>query len=379
VDDERQKQHISNAYDASYAQNLHTVTTQGLKLEKVRLTDSWKHSRKEFGDRLALKNMVIAEQHKVTNRGDLTEDEYMTANHKLNKARAERQEMIDQRMTSSIPAINIGALTLDQVKADTREDIVNGTVESMKYEMRNTPEDQRYKKANDISNYPLDHLSTLEKDVVKKKMYKYIADENSAVANDQARKDAELKLSKVSSNNEARGGIIELQAVQKTLAPEEYLKASSELKQGILDDYEVGFLTNTEKDYYLERVRNGDPVKEDNASVYRGFRTQLEITPYEKIEKNPYLTVGTKKKLIDLKAKLVDEGETWMKPPAYKEGKEAIMKAYGFTEALMFEVVEGKQKQAMNQEMITLLEDYKYEIRNTSLDGKTANPNHYEI
>jgi len=380
VEDPRQKTHVEAAYDSAYAKNLGTVTATGKKQQIKLAKESWTFGREEFKENLAIKDAYIERAKAKANDPSLSEEQQRAWGDKLKTLEKEREDMINNRLLKdSETGLNLGAYTYKQVVADTRDDVVAARVEAINYTLRNTPEGERYKKIKQLTDIPDPTLTLTEQMKVRQELYKKLSADNSAYSDMESRKKLELEVSKKQSNSEIRQSLINLHTPDyyKELTENEYTSAYETIEKRIQDDFIMGYLTREEKDYYMNVLRNGDPVKEDDVGVYRNFRTNLETTSYEDIEINPYLTLATKKKLIDEKNKLVAEGETWMKPAAYKEGKETIMKAYGFTEAMMFEVVKGKKQQEMNQEMIVMLEDYKELVRAASKDGKI--PNHFEI
>jgi len=371
VEDPRQKAHIESAYDASYAKNLHTVTTTGLKNRKKQVVDSWKYSSVEFADNLAIKQNTLNKAKSDSINPDLSNEDQKKAGEKVKVLEAEYENLVKQRVASSVPGINLGALTLDQVKFDTRDDMKEAQVTSEIYRLQHgdpSKEGDTYK----YKENPM--LNARENKEARNEVYEHIASINSAEVVQTSRDKRAIETQKLNTNKSIKTNLLYINAEdfgeESGLSADELSDMKVQTMREIQRSYKDNLITKNEQEEYMNKLLNGSSVTTDNKETYQAINSNIEEWTPSRILARKDLTDATMKNLLNKREKWETEGDEWTKLPDYSEGKSVIRSAYGFNDTFILpESLTGLKKQAYD-EMNKVLKDYRNQVAEGSQKGQ---------
>lgn len=363
VTDEDQRTFIEASYNSAYVKNLKTVATDGLRNTKKRALDSWKNSRDRFSDDVAT---LYDEYYNVQTK--IRTGQYRSKEEKteFEKKGAETLEQItntvNTRLNSAAGGVNIGAYTEAEIKATVREDYVKGIINSRKAYMSklsDTASKDQYFEILEYLHNPDPTLTDRENEQVLKALAQHVADLNARDAVQTAREKREKEVASEESRIDIKTDIITYRNPvdpTKQVNDEGVIDAIS---SKIWNAYASDLISETERDAYLDELRNGSMVKRDNMNTYAEIQNNIEDYSVGYIAQRNDLKDATKAQLIRERTQWEERGEKWMTEPDYREGKNIIRMAFGFPEASFLpEVLTGEKKQRY-LEMTAVMKEFR--------------------
>lgn len=374
LDDERQRDYAVNAWAKYTNQYRANVSADGIQREIKKAKDGWEQGRPTFEEDYGVLLQSISRDKAQTRIARQGGDDKLAneLSMKVKKKESTLDKFMKARLAKAEGAVQLGALTLEQVVANTHSDITKAVVTTSKREYN---EAQNFEdKARIINNVKALPERAFEDDTNmeqwfmsprrKEKLLKALDDqelqEQKMWKSERAREDAEYEIVKKELMDDINSQMLDDNMNEKTL-------------EDLGDALELGFIKHKEYGDYRDRLLNGNPVTNDNLTTYAEIETNVEDWDASKIAQRGDLTDGSKRKLISQRARWEEEGKEWMRLPAYTAGRGIIRDSYGFPDKGIMPDFLTHAKRKRYTEMTELEQEYRALVQESVDKGDRYN------